>query len=1471
MTRNPTQSLHPRLHRPAARLRLLALFGLLAVGLAACGGSGSSPPPPPAPPPAASGVIGAAGGTLTGPDGVQLVVPAGAVSADTTFRIARSSAGAPALPPEVRPDVPIYEVTPHGQQFLRPVQLRLPLTEPAQSDAVVLVSSPTEPWFVASDAQFEGRTAVMSLTSLSWFSPFSAFDLVCSPRQGDPFPCVLPGVAPGVITTTPAGAITPAAGVTDVPTITRAATLNLSITYGGARDCSNARLRLLRSGPTAAPAVVLIDQAVPMTPSSGSNTRSGGALAYQAPVDASLNGFISYQLDFACTRAFDNRRTGTFSSGSYRVAIANTAPTISQAPSAQTITAGGGATFTVAATGTPAPTYAWTLNGSAVGSGAFTVGACTGNASTSNGGASLSLTSVSVGCNGATIGVTASNGVNPNATATTTLTVNGSAPAITQALLAQTITAGAGATYTTAASGNPAPDFTWRLNGTQLGNSTFTIGSCTGASAITAGGTNLSLTNVALGCNGATVSVVATNVVGTSSPSSAALNVNAAGTAPTITTQPVGLTVANGGGGPFSLIANGTPTPTVTWRIDSTALSSSGAYNVGGCSFSYTTVSSGQQLNLSGVTLGCSGSQFSALVSNSAGSATSNTVALTVLNVAPPTITVPPVAASTTVGGSAGFSVTATGSAPLSYVWTLNGAALPASGGFSNNGCTATLSSSGGGASITLSNLSAACNNAAIVVTVSNGNPPDATSAPVTLSVLSAPSSLGACFGGPLGWCYLQPVPMANTLTGLAFDAVGDGVTIVGSSGTVLRSTDRLAAVSTSWLVPRYAFSGLVSPSPGRLLAAVAFTVDGGLYLSTDSGVSWTQTIALPFNAPAGIAFKDAQVGVAVGRGFIVRTSDGGSTWTRLDVPAIDTSTEVSPSGVAYAGRDVAGNDVFVASGFQSSAGAPFGGLRSTDGGLTWSVVPAMAVASRRLTDVVFNGQGVGLAMMDEVQPVAARSTDFGVTWTSVNLPFRARRAAFGGANTVVILGESSEHAHSADGGQTWSPQARSLRMGQQDWRPYMRDANEGVAIGFYGAIARTLDGGASWQAVTNGNINDSVYALEANPSRTVLLGQLNNGLQRSTDGRTWTRASTSNFLSSGGGQSISWGSESVAVAATVNEGVHLTTDAGNTWRQVRPRFDTGIYTAAAMANTQTALVSGYDVVNGNVETFVERSTDGGQTWSRLAIAGLSGSGTEIYAARFVSPTLGFLGGSRGSAGTRLWRTENSGETWQQVTLPVVGTSNRTDSIQRIEPGPVGFVFLATDSALLRSEDSGTTWSRVLDSNGFGSMLDVRFNGQVGVAVGSTGGVWRSTDGGETWTRLDLPIDGTLFATAWTSDGSVLVGGGGGALLINRSQGALAARPDNPMFRQSLNLPAAPAAGTVAPPRRVGPAVRPGMPSGAHAPGSREALLLAPPTAPAAAPPFPGAAVVLPKVRTPDRRAPAPESGATAGAARASR
>jgi hypothetical protein len=68
----------------------LAVIGVLAAALAGCGGSDSggyviTPPAPPGTPPpsAVTAVVGPAGGTVTGPDGVQVIVPAGAFSTGT--------------------------------------------------------------------------------------------------------------------------------------------------------------------------------------------------------------------------------------------------------------------------------------------------------------------------------------------------------------------------------------------------------------------------------------------------------------------------------------------------------------------------------------------------------------------------------------------------------------------------------------------------------------------------------------------------------------------------------------------------------------------------------------------------------------------------------------------------------------------------------------------------------------------------------------------------------------------------------------------------------------------------------------------------------------------------------------------------------------------------------------------------------------------------------------------------------------------------------------------------------------------------------------------------------------------------------------------------------------------------------------------------------------------------------------------
>src|SRR5205085_1678647 len=71
------------------------------------------------------------------------------------------------------------------------------------------------------------------------------------------------------------------------------------------------------------------------------------------------------------------------------------------------------------------------------------------------------------------------------------------------------------------------------------------------------------------------------------------------------------------------------------------------------------------------------GAQFAVVVSNTAGTATSNSAILTV-NAAPvvPSITTQPSSQTITAGLTATFSVTASGTAPLSYQWRKNGTAI---------------------------------------------------------------------------------------------------------------------------------------------------------------------------------------------------------------------------------------------------------------------------------------------------------------------------------------------------------------------------------------------------------------------------------------------------------------------------------------------------------------------------------------------------------------------------------------------------------------------------------------------------------------------------------------------------------------------------------------------------------------------------------------------------------------------------
>ena len=174
-------------------------------------------------------------------------------------------------------------------------------------------------------------------------------------------------------------------------------------------------------------------------------------------------------------------------------------------PANETVTAGQNVTFTVTASGFPAPTLQWQIN---TGGG---WGNITGETT-----ASLTITGVALGDDGNQYQCVATNSAGTATSNAATLTVI-TVPGITLQPLGQSVTAGQSATFTVTASGIPAPSFQWQEN---TGGG---WGDITGATTST-----LTLTAVTLADDGNEYRCVATNGAGSATSNAATLTVTAA-------------------------------------------------------------------------------------------------------------------------------------------------------------------------------------------------------------------------------------------------------------------------------------------------------------------------------------------------------------------------------------------------------------------------------------------------------------------------------------------------------------------------------------------------------------------------------------------------------------------------------------------------------------------------------------------------------------------------------------------------------------------------------------------------------------------------------------------------------------------------------------------------------------------------------------------------------------------------------
>jgi photosystem II stability/assembly factor-like uncharacterized protein len=263
----------------------------------------------------------------------------------------------------------------------------------------------------------------------------------------------------------------------------------------------------------------------------------------------------------------------------------------------------------------------------------------------------------------------------------------------------------------------------------------------------------------------------------------------------------------------------------------------------------------------------------------------------------------------------------------------------------------------------------------------------------------------------------------------------------------------------------------------------------------------------------------------------------------------------------------------------------------------------------------------------------------------------------------------------------------------------------EAWAVGNFGAIVHTTDGGKSWEPSDSG-------------TKSPLFGV--------------------DFVGSDG-----W---AVGRAALI---LH-TADGGKSWRPQasgipphKPLFK--VY--AVDAKTVWAI--------GDWGA-VARTRNGGETWEDRSLP----DDVVLYDLSFPDRQHGFIAGEAGT----LLATDDGGDSWHAL---AVGTDKTLFGVCFSTP-ETGWV-VGIDGIILHTRDGGRSWKVQRGAMGAGSIEElgfaealanpglyaVRVVGDYGVVAGDTGMLLVTTDGGETWTEEQLPGKDRLV---WMSGASLIAG-----------------------------------------------------------------------------------------------------------------